>query len=272
MKSICLFGKDHCRYSEFTFTDKSSTFASISVGSDQNSPSLKYKGTPGSKTVVFNEDALFAYDDGTYCIHAVADAHFGYTSSHDAIKQLANTVLQKFPQNFDDLDDCFENVDMSSASLSETTLLIVVFHRKTRTGFGVSVGDSTLLCVAADKIQRLNPQSNRYINIHHTHRPIFTPAERFHFTAPANSLLLSFTDGIDECNYRNPKRSIRKKHFRKLFEKYNCSPQKYGRGLMQLALQGVSLNKGGQDNIALIISSMNANPFIPFDQLTSERR
>ena len=83
--------------------------------------------------------------------------------------------------------------------------------------------------------------------------PIQGKVQSFTFTLDEDDLLLAFTDGIDECHYRKPSQSIQKQHFMQLFAEYGNNPERYGRALTELALQGVDGFKGGQDNIALVI-------------------
>ena len=240
-----LLGKEHPTYDKIDSTSLYGSFAAITVGSDPASPSIKYKGEDP------NEDALVLYDDARYCVQAVADAHFGLASSHSLITFLYEALLSSIPKTQEELAQLYEKFIFKEATHSETTLLIAIWDRKEKQGFGVSVGDSTLLLVHEDGIEQCNPKNRRYID---PQKPFFKPEEFFYFSFPNNALLLAFTDGVDECNYRNPEKSINHEDFHKLFKQYGGYPKEYGSALITLALKGVRGHKGGQDNIALIVS------------------
>ena len=143
MKHLIL-GKDHCQFGKYTSLTINNSFAAISVGSDKNSPSKRFKGDADC----LNEDCLLVYDDGEYCLHAVADAHFGIQSSHQLLEGLYAELEKKRPTSMQELEDQINAIrPPSPSSVSETTLMVCVFNRKQRTGFGLSIGDSTLLCI-----------------------------------------------------------------------------------------------------------------------------
>jgi hypothetical protein len=247
-----LLGRDHVRYGLYVCSTLAggNTACTISVGAESDSPSLWSKGGDDS----LNEDALFAVDDGRRLYMGVADAHFGYESSHYLIERLL-CEPERIPTELAELEQRLRELGPSTeARRSESTLLLTVYDRQARQGFGISVGDSSLAIVGA--------QGARIVNVHD---PTFlAPAEPsgidlerstpFLYFAPAEHLLLAFSDGIDECHYRSPATSIRERHLHTLFLETGAAPEPYARRLTELALSGVDGNPGGQDNIVLAVT------------------
>lgn len=249
MRHMMLLGTDHATFGEYTQRNMGTIFAAISVGADPDSPSKKFKGDPRH----LNEDALLVCDDGQRCLMAVADAHFGWQASHQLVTLLGERVKTGLPRAAPELTELIRGLRVARPSRdSASTLLVAVFDQQRGEGFGLSVGDSTLLCVSRRTQQRCSPVNRRYISMAHPASLEIRPQERFTFSAEPGDLLLAFTDGIDECNYRNPGKSIRLQHHRRLITETGPMPQAYGQALMSWALRGVEPHPGGQDNIALI--------------------
>jgi hypothetical protein len=255
-QSLCL-GRNHGVYGEVhvdSLAGRNTVFA-ISVGADENSPSKRYKGDPNN----LNEDALFAYDDGQRCILAVADAHFGWQSSHLLITLISDQIPSAQVKNSADLGriiEAFQSTDDSAVN-SETTLLVSILDRKSGAGFGISFGDSSLVRVGPNADgQALNAHSRRYVTILKPHSLELRRGNQFQFNVESGDYLLAFTDGVDECNYRNSELSIQPDHLQSLHSEFNTDPRAYTEALMAMALKGVNGNPGGQDNIALIVCAV----------------
>ena len=185
---------------------------------------------------------------------AVADAHFGWQSSHQLITLLGEGARSQIPRTTPALLSLIRRFRVERPSRSsESTFLVAVFDRLQGTGFGVSVGDSTLLRVGHSGQQRCSPANRRYISLAHPSSLEIRPEERFTFSAAPGDLLVVFTDGIDECNYRSPGKSIQPRHHGQLLARTGPVPAAYGQALMSWALRGVAPHPGGQDNIALIV-------------------
>ena len=69
---------------------------------------------------------------------------------------------------------------------------------------------------------------------------------------PEEEILLLYTDGVNECCYRDPHRSVQLQHLEALYEAHAPDPAALVEALMQLALAGVDGHAGGQDNIVII--------------------
>ena len=92
----CVFlGKNHNTYGIIDHFFDKNIACTISIGSDEYSPSLAYKGDKTSA----NEDALLAAYQDEHVLLAVADSHFGQWASHSIISGLAhNLKLLTTPQ------------------------------------------------------------------------------------------------------------------------------------------------------------------------------
>jgi hypothetical protein len=133
-------------------------------------------------------------------------------------------------------------------------LLLAVYDRSQRQGFGLSVGDSSLAIVG--------PAGARFVNVRE--QVFLAPGQPsgmspdmaipfLYFAAP-DHLLLAFSDGIDECHYRSPATSVRQHHLHALFQQVGPRPEAYARRLTELALSGVDGHPGGEDNIVLAVA------------------
>ncbi|MDF1661698.1 MAG: protein phosphatase 2C domain-containing protein [Planctomycetota bacterium] len=250
---MCL-GKDHGQYGEVHIEDCSAHNAvAITVGSDRESPSKKYKGDKDNQ----NEDALFVYDDGENSVLAVADAHFGWSSSHDLIELLRQSINASLPKDAQELADRVAQLHSSGSSFpnSDTTLVIAIHNRKSKSGFGLSFGDSTIALIGPQQSgAAVNPHNTRYVSPERSQTLEAQRATLFQFKTQARDLILAFTDGIDECNYRHAEFSLQPEHLLQLYGDIGCHPRKYATALVEWALRGVDGHPGGQDNIALIVT------------------
>ncbi|MBU0553872.1 SpoIIE family protein phosphatase [Myxococcota bacterium] len=216
----------------------------ISPGADPLSPARRYKRAP-------NEDALLYRREGRRALLVIADAHFGLGASHQLIARWHQRPgIPATPEAL-----ALALAELPELGLahdgSESTLLVVVYDFEARAGFGQSFGDSSLFIVRGPRLaQRVSPQNGVFLDPSDPAR--FDEGQPFEFTTRPDQLLLAFTDGIDECCYRAPSRSIGPRHLTALYAQHGPAPQIYARALLRLALNGVEGHPGGQDNIALI--------------------
>lgn len=253
---IACFGRDHGQYGQVHMErvgDRSAV--AISVGSDPNSPSKRYKGDKDH----LNEDALFLLDNGDHCVLAVADAHFGWSSSHTLIEQLRASLLKGLPTNAAELAERIAAFQSPPSAFpnSDSTLVVTIVDRRTKQGFGVSYGDSSIVLVGPGQSGKaVNPHNSHYVSCERPYTLEARRAKTFHFLAEDGDLILAFTDGIDECAYRQPERSLQPKHLLQLYQRVGAQAKEYAEALMDWALRGVDGGPGGQDNIALIVTAL----------------
>lgn len=206
---------------------------------------------------VHNEDALLVVDDGVQTLLAVADAHYGERASHELMARLAQRVagMPATPMEMLELLRSLGDEHESDGYRSETTLLIALLNRESCTGFGVSMGDSSLSVLGLDQASRtVNRKTTNYARACVPSSLDPRRATEFSFEVRPGELVLAYTDGVDECHYRSPGTSIGLRQMETLHIRSGGEPEKFATQLTQLALNGVAGNPGGQDNIALIVT------------------
>jgi len=252
LRSALELGDDHIEYGSYALGRLSAgTVWAISVGADSASPSLRSKGDARHP----NEDALLAAEQGDRVLLAVADAHFGRESSHDISRELASR-LPPIPAAPDALAALLRRLSPGlppSGSASQTCLLIAVYDRATRQGFGLSFGDSTFAIVGAGgHRQPIARRRSHYVSSAGPGSLNPAVADTFVFAASRGDLLLAYTDGIDECHYGEPETSVTPRIMADLWRTAGNEPEAYVRHVVELALAGVDGHPGGQDNLAVV--------------------
>ena len=248
-KSCLLLGENCKKYTEIERCDVDGAIAcAISVGADPNSPSLAFKGNKSSA----NEDALFAGADEGRVIIAVADSHFGQWASHAIIAGLYDryrdlTSFASIYRAFREI--CHTKHDFKEPS--ETTLALVSVDIASGDGIGVSFGDSSVMLIDSAGVSRRNIKNGNYVSPNRASSLDASAADEFAFTAGKGSVLMLFTDGVDECHYGHPETSIQDRHIFDLYRKHPHDPAVLVSELARLSLLGVDGNPGGQDNLAI---------------------
>lgn len=245
-------GSDHTEYGRYALGRlPGQTVWAISVGADPESPSLRSKGDVRHP----NEDALLAVERGDRVVLAVADAHFGRESSHDLLRDLAGKLppIPADPGALAALVRQLARWDPPPDYESDTSLMIAVYDRGARAGFGLSFGDSTFAIVGeAGHRQPIGKRSSNYASPACPASLDPALADTFAFEAAPGDLLLAYTDGIDECHYGEPETSVTSQIMAELWRESGNEPEAYVRRLVELALSGVDGHPGGQDNLAVV--------------------
>jgi len=247
-----LYGRHHEDYAALELsTISDNTAATISVGSD-----VKFIRHSAAKYNV-NEDALLVLEDDRHTVLCVADAHFGRESSEDLIATLAGALIP-VPQNASQLDDVLQELasrEKGERYASETTLLICIYDRLFKQAFGISFGDSSLVHIGTGGAATLvNTKSGDFVSPATPSSLNPDTADRFALSLEAGELLIAYTDGIDECCYRDPDRSITLAILAETVQKSGGAPDAVAVELTRLALTGVDGQPGGQDNIVLAVT------------------
>ena len=245
---ILLLGADHGAFDTYTLRVQrsGSTVCSLSAGSSAH---------PARSGKKHNEDALLVVDEDASTLLAVCDAHDGHESSHELLERLSR-LAQPLPPNPIALLELLAEIgdpEETARYASETTLVAAIWDRSAEAGFGVSFGDSSVMVVGLDgPLERSNRKTTTYVTpcVPSSLRP--QRATEFGIKARSGQLLVAFSDGIDECHYRKPDTSVQPRHLEDILIRSGADPERFVRGLTELALAGVDGNPGGQDNIALV--------------------
>lgn len=246
---LLLLGENYGTYGAVASTRVGSqTAAAISVGSDTESPSGRWKYNRN----VDNEDTLCVIDAGSWIGMAVADAHYGPESSHMLVSRLHDIWVKVRPTDIQHLEQMVEflRTGEPASTESETTLLVAVFDRTQGKGFGVSFGDSTFAVLSPTRSpEPINEHDHRFVSAAVPHS--LRRGNLFSFDASPGDVLLAFTDGIDGCHYREPETSVQPHHISEIGKSVAYDPLAIVNDVTTLALRGVDGNPGGQDNIVI---------------------
>jgi len=231
---IHLRGTDVLTYGELESEASGPLAAVMSIGADDDSPSLEFKGS------VPNEDALSGNDDGRFARLVVADSHFGHQASDLLVAALHSTSLSQVEPAL-----IVEPADDESA----TTLTSIWLDRQTGQVTVHWVGDSLALRLRSGEPPTLLVDADGTFVTPSTFTWVGTMRNRF--TVEPGDVLVAFTDGVNECHYRQPRTSIQLADIQTTFENASDT-ESFVYDLGVLALAGVNGHPGGQDNIAII--------------------
>lgn len=245
MKKLTLYGRDYPVLGAVAQQTLNGAHALLSVGSDADSPARSFKGDQNNP----NEDALLIVQDGPNWLFAIADGHFGHHLSHMLIDYLAQTRAS-LPSRLGQLALWLTGLEIPESLPGGSTLLVACAQESTGEVFGFSFGDCSLVSVDAEEISARNRLNDVYIR---ADSPLdLEQASHFQFRLKPGQTLLLFSDGINECCYRAPQRSVQLSHLHQLYRQNETDLGQVAAEIVQLALAGVDGQPGGQDNIALI--------------------
>jgi len=253
-ETIQLLGEHHPRFGDLRVEDQAGgrTAAAISAGSDGPYGAAIFK----ADLHVPNEDACGAVDDAERTLLVVADGHHGHRASHDLVTR---ALALDVPRDTLELLGALRHLAAVDGpqDLSASTLLLAVCDRRRGRGFGASFGDSSL--VLLDRGAQPLPvtqKDERYVSPRNPAGLDPRRAQEFEFAAPPDSLLVAFTDGVDECCYRAPERSLGLGDIGDLLDRVGREEAELTRrftdALARAALQGLQPDAGGQDNLAIV--------------------
>jgi hypothetical protein len=249
---LLLLGREHDEYGRVDYADiEGRTAAAISVGSDPTTWATRWKFDPD----VLNEDALCAIEGDGWAGLAVADAHYGPEASHLLLARLDGIWSKIRPTDVEHLGQMIEFLRHGDPQRteSETTLLVAYYNRAERRGYGISFGDSSFVVLGPGRVPRtVNERDIRFVNA--VDRGSLRNGLPFWFEAEPGDLLLAFTDGVNECHYREPATSVNLDDIAAAVASASFDPLQSVTNIALLALEGVRGNPGGQDNLAIIAS------------------
>jgi hypothetical protein len=183
----------------------------------------------------------------------VADSHYGAAASKSLIAALEGLPEIRTIENVSkSLCQAFERSAPSAPS--EAALVIAKVDLEARQVHVESWADAAIYLIDAEQVLGpLNDPSHDFIGGAQNRFFYLAKARAAIFDLPPGpGLLLLCTDGVFECCYRQPQRSIQNAHLLALAARVGLDPKIYADALLELALQGVDGNPGGEDNIAII--------------------
>lgn len=242
-----LLGQDVPLLGQIVQRDLGSASLCLSAGGDSDSPSFAFKGNKENNP---NEDAALILRDGQRWLFSVADGHFGHAVSHHLIETIANHC-QAIPTRLGQLSLFLSSEQLIAEAPGGSTLLVACLDEATGSTFGLSFGDCSLLTIGQNGVTVRNKLSDAFVYCDGQPLPLEL-AQSFQFTLGPQEILMLYTDGVNECCYRDPQRSVQMSHIEALGREAGGSCSRLARAVAELALTGVNGHPGGQDNIAIL--------------------
>lgn len=251
---VMLLGRDHSVYGDVSVHPVSDRAAcAISVGSDAESPSLRFKGDPDAP----NEDAVLVVEQGDLVALAVSDAHLGNEASHEVLAELFHRFerVPTDPPSFLAMIDDLAGGPRGPRHESRASLVVAIHDRGRGTGFGLSWGDSTFVVNRPGGRPRgLNRPTGNFVALSDPRSLAIGKAEPFTFQAAPGDLLIAFTDGVNECHYTSPETSITPDVLAEILADAGPRACDVAEAVVRAALAGAHGNPGGQDNVAVAVA------------------
>lgn len=253
MERLILLGQDVPVLGQIVERSLARVSICLSAGADPESPSFAYKGSKDFP----NEDGAVVLKDGPRWLLAVADGHMGHYVSHRLLEALHESCAS-VPARLGQLSLWLSSEEWLQDEMGGSTLLVACHDESTGGVFGLSFGDCTLATVGPQGVAVRNKLSDTYVR---ADGPIpIEMGQAFQFTLAADELLLLFSDGVNECCYRDPHRSVQLRHIEELASGAGGDPSRLARALTELALTGVDGHPGGQDNVAVVAYTLRNLP------------
>lgn len=263
-----LLGVDHADYGAVRVVAGTDgrTAAAISIGGD-------YVRMRKGDLPVPNEDAVAFVDDGARTLLVVCDGHAGHWASHGFAEALAEIPV---PPGLLELHGSLRSLVQPVAGRPEelpdgllaarSTLLLAVVDRARGRLFGLSYGDSSLFVLRGDELPaRCNRKNDHFVGPWSPRSLAERAPSEFQLALQPGDLVVACTDGVDECHYHRPETSVGPAHLRQLWRGgangaggagAAVGAAEFAGALARLALRGVDGHPGGQDNVAIVATSL----------------
>lgn len=203
-----------------------------------------------------NEDVVYAGVGTQRWVMAVADGHDGPSASHALMTYLATHAVD-YPRRLEARVRWWQTASEQTHAdgLSGTTMLVAAWEPAGRRVVGLAYGDSRAWRYRPGRALKALTRPNRnYVRPGDLYAWRASHASTFDAPFLPGDVLLLHTDGVDECCYRDPARSVQKADLRALLEAHGGQPEACARAILAAALEGVRGQPGGQDNVGLIVA------------------
>lgn len=251
-RSVTLLGSSFLQPGKielFSVGDRSA--CAISVGAEAAIARKQKDAAP-------NEDALYLDDDGNCAVHLVADGHWGVESSESLVKSLGELFDKEGPGA-----EAYQLYGMMAQSWrkaeplgkSRTTFILTSLNRERRTLRGFSIGDSACFLVRSDaSVSRIDNASRHYCAPWDYYSLGVPSTSHYETEVAPGDVLICCTDGVTECNYGKPERSVLPVDVAELAGRHKGDARAIAEALGLLALTGVRNEPGGEDNFSISVS------------------
>lgn len=244
MQSLLLLGTDCKTLGEVKTGRLGPVTAALSAGCQADSPALVHKGRSDEP----NEDGLLVLHQPGRWLLAVADGHHGIEMSHAVLEDLCEHC-RNIPTKLGQLSLLLMQLPVwEELGHAGSSLVVACVDETSGKVYGFSFGDSSLATFKPGQLRLCNQHNSEFLRLEGP--PPLDFAQPFEFQLQPDEWLLLFTDGVNECCYRDPQRSLQLEHFQR-----GLSCEHPAEGLCRQALQGAEPHPGGQDNIAILCYS-----------------
>ncbi len=251
-RSVTLLGSSFVEPGKIELRSVGETSAcAISVGSVEAIARKKKGAAP-------NEDALYLDDDGSYAIHLVADGHYGVEASEALVQSLGELFDEEGPTA-----EAYQLYGMMAQAWrkreplgkSRSTFVVAAVRRPSGAVRGFSVGDSACFLVRTDgSVERLDDPSRHYLAPWDYYSLGVPSTSHFEADVAPGDVVICCTDGVTECHYGNPERSVQPVDVAEVVARHRGEARAIAETLGLLALTGVRNEPGGEDNFSISVS------------------
>ncbi len=241
MSSVLLGDADAQEYGALVCRELGGVQAVLSPGLEGDSPGKQFK-------LLVNEDSLLLVGEPGRVLLGLGDGHRGGAAAA-LLGQMAESC-QRVPRQLGELADLLDFPAGHCQAGSGTTLVLAVLECDSGQVWGISYGDSSVAHFHSAGCSVRNELNQNYL--HGGSKIPLALASPFGFEVGPGEGLLIFSDGVNECCYGQPARSVQLRHLWDLFGQSQGDAAAWVRSVAELALAGVSGNPGGQDNVAVL--------------------
>lgn len=256
LSQVLLSGQEHVHLGAVAWEGLDGVHVGLSAG---QSPAAE----AAAQKLYANEEAVALLGDGQRVLVALCDGHQG-SAGHVLAREILSRAQGELPNSLSQLSRLLLEPFAGCEPGSGTTLLLVCIELASGRVFGLSFGDSSALVLTSRGCTVLNRHSDNYL---HPHQPTrFELASTFSYLLGPGEGLLLYSDGLNECCYGQPSRSLQLRHLWECFWNADQQAQGWASAVAAQALAGVDGHPGGQDNLSLVAWVRPGGPLQPLSE------